>query len=781
MSYQIDPQTKDLVISGWERGIAHSPFQGIGNMRNLNVNYYPGVAYVNYERQACTLSSSIVTSWYAGAHSTNVSNNTGWLFEAQPALGMTNPVQSATSPAGINYILDDTGQIWKQSAKNSSTFNLLGNTNRYGNGAGGLAYWNNYLVVFGDGLIEFCGDGTGDSTITGDYWNYLNHGAIRVNTITAINELYWNATLSIGDTSATLEDVWVGPSGNFNITLGDGSTTFSATFTNGSTTVTWVTGLSSAQNPYFTLNSDYILTLPNSISDDVFVGDEVTFTTTGTLFSPITTGTPYYITNIEEGSTSLAGKKLFSVSATPGGNPISITSAGSPTNTMTDNSTVFPWGNCTDVQFTFSYPITDTTNLTLTSYVAPNGITIKDTWVGPTGFYELVSPWGDIIFVALTTGSNVMQIENPPVQFLPTGTYSLNLINSSVTQYRPYVSKVDGNLYFSNGRYMGTLIAENTNTNFNPGEYVTFSVNYGTFSVVDPNDTIVDMIDLLSTMVVAGQQKIYTWDYVSATTSAPIPINEPIIRLENLLNNVYVFTNQKGNIYISNGSYAQYLMKIPDGIVNTIDPVWTIGDVMVHRSRLYFHAVASDTSGNNLLRGVFSIIVSPSLLGEIARGINMESQGSAGLVPAAGSTSDAVLINNEPSSDGQDSYYCAYSTGASSGVIDYNDTTLWSNGEPAIETDMIPIGTILTKRTLGQVQFKLDRPMATGDSISLYARSSLSDTYTLVGTTTSEVLSDYYPSNLFQGQWLQFKITFSCAATGSSFIPLREVRVQFNG
>ena len=38
-------------------------------------------------------------------------------------------------------------------------FNILGNgTGRVSNGNGGLAYWNNYLVVFGNGYIEFCGD-----------------------------------------------------------------------------------------------------------------------------------------------------------------------------------------------------------------------------------------------------------------------------------------------------------------------------------------------------------------------------------------------------------------------------------------------------------------------------------------------------------------------------------------------------------------------------------------------------------------------------------------------
>ncbi len=705
MSYQIDPETKDLVISGWEKGIAHSPFQGIGNMRNLNVNYYPGVAYVNYERQAATITSGDAI-FYAGTHSTNVSGNTGWVFNTPsytPTMG--NPIQSATSPAGINYILDSYGNIFKQSAKNSSSFSVLGNQGRNGVGAGGLAYWNNYLVVFGDGLIEFCGDGTGDSTITGSYWNYTNYS----NT---------------------------------------GTTITSQTFT--------VTYGTDPNNIYTAIFPTYI---PKYI-----VGDSVTFTTTGTLPAPLVVGTTYYITSINN--------TYLTIAASPGGSNITFTTNGVGTHTINDTATPFPIGNCTDAVITAGIS-------EVTGYTNPIGSSVSNQWQGPNGAFNIILPDTTAVLTTFTTGSNALTPTFKTNITVPSSS-TINILNPNVTYYRPYVSRQDGNLYFSNGQYLGVLSAEPEKIKFNPFIVNTYAISYGIVELLDSSDSIVDMIDLSSTLIIAGQEKIYTWDYVSVSTTAPVPINEPIIRLENLLNNVYVFTNQKGNIYITNGSYAQYLMKIPDGIVNTIDPVWTIGDVMVHRSRLYFHAVASDTSGNNLLRGVFSIIVSPSLLGEIAKGINMESQGSAGLVPAAGSTSDAVLINNEPSSDGQDSYYCAYSTGASSGVIDYNDTILWSNGEPAIETDMIPIGTILTKRTLGQVQFKLDRPMATGDSISLYARASLADTYTLVGTTTSEVLSDYYPSNLFQGQWLQFKITFSCAATGSSFIPLREVRVQTN-
>lgn len=711
MSYRFDQLSSEIVIDGFENGIAPSPYKGIANMRNMNTTYYPGVAYTNYRRQAATVTvpASNIT-WYAGAHSTNVSDNFGWIFTASTS-SMTNPVQHCTSPAGLNYILDDVGQIWKQSAVNSSTFNRLENGNgRFTNGAGGIAYWNNYLVVFGGGVIEFCGDGTGDAAVISSNWNLVNSGE-------SLN-----------------------------------SATFTTNF--------------SAHPTYITLSNASFYNRP------VFqVNDQVQFSSTGSLPTGLTAGTTYYILTLDS-----AGF-IMTVSATMGGSAVSLSSDGSGTLTVTVVDSYLPLGNSTSL----SLLISSSTSGTISSYINPQGVTVTSNWQQASGTYLISVNGGQSTTLALFTYNSPTVSFLSPLQYISSSSpVTIQIVNSSVTSYRPYVSKVDGNLYFMNGRYLGRILSTGTGAKFNPAVPVSYSVSYGATALLDPNDSITDMTDLQSNLIISGQSKVYTWDYVSTQTYAPVPIGEPIKRVLNLLNNVYVFAGQKGNVYISNGSYAQLLTKIPDYIVGVIDPVWTYGGVMTHRSRIFFQAFAQNTSGTNLLQGTFSILVSPSILGEVSQGINMEAQNSAGLIPASGAKTNGILIDNEPSSNGQDSYYSAYSTGASAGSIDYNDTTLWQNFEPTIETDMIPIGTFLKKGTLGQIQFKLDRPMATGDEIRVYARASLSDTYTLVGTTTSTVLGDAYPSNLSQSQWIQLEIQTKAAASGSSFIPIREIRVQYN-
>jgi len=117
--------TQDLVISGFEQGIANSPFTGIGNIKNLNVSYIEGVSYVNYKRKACTITGG--------------------------TLG--KPLYATQSPAGIIYISDDNFQIFKQTAVNGSTFALL--TGNYGSESiAGLQFWSNYLIVFYSSRIE---------------------------------------------------------------------------------------------------------------------------------------------------------------------------------------------------------------------------------------------------------------------------------------------------------------------------------------------------------------------------------------------------------------------------------------------------------------------------------------------------------------------------------------------------------------------------------------------------------------------------------------------------
>ncbi len=700
---------RDLVIDGFEKGIASSPYYGIGNIMNLNTSYYPGVAYVNYRRQACTLGGT--GFFYAGTHSVDEGNNSNWIFSDAPASPtMTNPISKAVSPLSLIYIQDDSGQIWKQSAVNSSTFNILeGGTGRIGDGNAGIAFWNNYLVVFGDGLIEFCGDGSGDAGVISTNWNLL------------AQQINYNKILVTGVTSPS------------SISANIGSLNY------------------------------------------VFVNDPVQFTTTGALPSPLVAGTTYYITTANNSTGEVQ------VSSTVGGVAITITTTGSGTIYMIDTMNISPLGNSTRLDFSGALEVGDT-DATIATYVNPRGETVTAEWAEASGLYNIITDAGDNIPANFVRGSSTVNFLSPIIFVNATTIPYVNLLDTTVTNYKPYVSKVDGSLLFCNGQFIGRIATSTSpNLSFDPSIYLSYSVSYGVTSIPEQfTDQVTGMVDLNSQLVVTGKRDVYAWDYISPSTSSPSPVGELIVDSVNILNNVYILAGQKGNVYISNGYSAQLFTKIPDYISGVLDTVWTYGGLMTHRSKLFFQALAQTTSGTNILAGIFSLIVSPSALGDNANGIVMESQNSYGLTPTSGALATGVLIDNNPSSTGYDSYYSAWSNGASLGGIDYNDTSLWQNYEPTIETDIIPIGNILDKKSPGNIEFKLDRPMTSGDSIRMYWRPSLSDSYTLMGTTTTTQLSDYYPSNISQSQWAQFKVQMKCASSGSSRIPLKEVRLHFN-
>jgi hypothetical protein len=375
--------------------------------------------------------------------------------------------------------------------------------------------------------------------------------------------------------SSSAVGAWTGVSGTYPVMFGGYPTPINVTFTNGSGIATF----SSLPSGTYT-TSFKILTLQFSSYTGLFTfnqNDPVTFTViSGALPTGITAGTTYYLAApVTPGS----GKPII-VSATPNGAFIPLSTTGSGSYTITDAGTQ-------------NVPIKNQSGITITW--ATNGTgstagTLNFPWNYASGIYNLVDSIGDNIQAIFQYNSNSITPLNPTV-FQPTGTYSVNILKPGQS-YRCYNSKVDGNLYFTNGRWIGRIAySNNINAAFNPALPATYSISYAATGCLQEQDIAVDMTDLRGTMVFAGQKDIYPWDYVSAQPSASSPVGEQIVRLTNLLNNIYILAGIKGNIYISNGYSAQIFTKIPDYISGIIDPAILWGDLMVHRSKLFFQAL----------------------------------------------------------------------------------------------------------------------------------------------------------------------------------------------
>lgn len=693
--YEKNPQTgkPEIVIDGWENGIADSPYSGIANLRNLNTRYYGGVAYVNYKRKSSTtlggnggftgstspsqlaltvigtptlvVGDAVTVANSGGALPTGLAASTIYFVQAINAgtgvfqlsatfggsaititgvgsgtntltlIQMTKPKFSCQSPLGLNYVLDSSGRVWKQSGVNATTFFLLNGNPLTGGGGYGIAYWNNYLFVWRDKFIDICGNGTGDGGVVSGNWN--------------------------------------------------------------------------------------------------------------------------------------------------------------PTSTV-----IWPIGNPTTVIMTSSLSAGATT-ATLQSYNDPEG-NAQTAWILPTGLYQMKFNTGQVVNATFTFNSTAVSWD---IALNANATSSISSVfavfptqtNGGTIQHMAMVSGFDGNMYFCNSRGVGCLYVP-TGQNFSPTDSASFGFTWAAIEL-PAFETAIWLTELQNQLLICGMNRLYTVKYPATFLTVHAydsfaPIIETMTKAINVLNNIYIFAGQKGSIYISNGYSISPFKKIPDCVTSLgggsgtggtlIDPIWTVGGIMTHRQRLWFQALGQDVNtGNGVVSGIFSlglVSASSSLSFDTPGSLVMESQSSSGIVA---STETGVLIDNSPYSSGLDSYYSGWSDSTTGYGIDFNDTTLWSNNEPLIETDIIPVGEALHQKTFTNMEFKLDQPLKSSDSITVSARSSLADTYVQVGTTNTSVLSfAYTPLNFQNVQWIQFKITMSCnpTATSSSFIRLREIRIR---
>lgn len=430
-------------------------------------------------------------------------------------------------------------------------------------------------------------------------------------------------------------------------------------------------------------------------------------------------------------------------------------------------------------------------NMTTTPGTGSTSATLSVAWAQPSGTYaiDMGGIGGQIVYANFTNSSTAMSWAPALNASAGSSQFFSRPVNNGAGAgngfHQSLVSINDGNLYFCNGSDVGVLqllpfqTFNNLIINGNNWYFNSAALS------LPPTETLTWLVELRNQLLILAPYKMYPWDRFSPQWLNPIPIQEQMYKAINILNNIYIFAGNKGNIYLSNGSVISPFKKMPDYIAGTIDPVWTWGDIMSFRQRLWFQAyVQNGQTGTGILAGIFSMGLTnagSAISVETPGSLVMEAQNSFGLVSGT-TTAPGLLINNLPTALNYQNYYSAWSNGSSPfGGIDYNDTTLWSSNEPFIETDLINIASIAQPKTFSNMEFKLDQPLQSGDSITVYARQSLSDSYTLIGTTTTNVLSDFYePWPVEQWQWIQFKVTMSCnpTATSSSFNRLKEIRIR---
>lgn len=338
----------------------------------------------------------------------------------------------------------------------------------------------------------------------------------------------------------------------------------------------------------------------------------------------------------------------------------------------------------------------------------------------------------------------------------------------------------DNKVYYCDSNWIGRFYQKDPNTAFNPATPATYV--FDQTAVLPFNDIAQCLSFLGNTLLIGGINNIiYPWDTFSQLSSYPILLAESNIQKMVTVNtNTYALVGNRGRIYYTNGSQATLFKKIPDHISGTVEPYFTWGGLTSNKNQIYFSASVTDNAGVaiNQYGGVWAIDVD-------TKAIRLANKLSYGTYAGYAN----CIIPNFSTSPAGAGLYIGWNSGASTYGIDKTISTPYTGGEATIDSDLIPIGTVLKPTTSGRVEFKLAVPIVSGETVKLQYRKAFSDSFTDISTSTLFNFSGiatkdwngfagvYQNVNFENSQWIQIRAVLTSTATSPSYVRLTQIRL----
>lgn len=274
---------------------------------------------------------------------------------------------------------------------------------------------------------------------------------------------------------------------------------------------------------------------------------------------------------------------------------------------------------------------------------------------------------------------------------------------------------------------------------------------------------------------------LYPWNQVDSIPGDLISLPEANVQFMLTVNNmVYIFAGNKGNIYITSGSSAAAALTVPDYCTGLIEPYFTWGGAMYLRGRVYFSILDQTSSHTGNCGGVWSFIPTQNFFigQDVGTALRLEAQNSYGSYNGYAT----ILIPNQDQTARGPQYWAGWQSSISSPTygIDYSLAT--PSTACVVETDIIPTGTAINKKTFSQIEYKLATPLEAGETVTMKYRLNLSDSFATCGSVkrdTSTSLSGYFNINFQKTQWVQLQATLICnTSSTSSFVRLAQIRLR---
>ena len=404
----------------------------------------------------------------------------------------------------------------------------------------------------------------------------------------------------------------------------------------------------------------------------------------------------------------------------------------------------------------------------------------NDTLTGTTGRGIAMFKGYLIVFRTATQDAlNITQVQSgTDLDGVSGWVYGWNSISTSLETPRPIVVGQDDVLYYDNSERVGS-ISENVGVTFDPSSGASYTENTNALDL--PEGKGITALGELGTELLIGSidNFVYPWDRISPSFRLPIRLPEnytkKIITIKNI---AYIFAGNKGKIYRTTGSSAETWKKIPDHLAGVFEPYFAWLDADSQNDQLYFSFTTSQNDGTAIatLGGVWAI----DLITEALRHAHQLSYGNGGTV--------SMITRNPLADDGTattPSYtpagsglYVGWDNSGSYGV-DEGSSNPYSNYETILETEIIPIGNYTFPVTLSQIEYKLARPLVSGEAVRVSFRKNLTASYEVIYTVTDAGAVSAPSDTTFEdAEWVQFKVELSSTNTTPSHVPLRELRIR---
>lgn len=376
-----------------------------------------------------------------------------------------------------------------------------------------------------------------------------------------------------------------------------------------------------------------------------------------------------------------------------------------------------------------------------------------------------LATWKGYIFAF---GATTIDVNSEANLASPSWTTNWQTITSAT--YHPTIHGQDDKLYFGAGKYVGSL-AEVSGQTFAPGTGGTFTFN-GTALNLPSQYTVTCLAELgrwLAIGTTSGKNTadIFFWDRTSASFNMPIRVRDQGVHAMVAVNNkLYFNAGYRGDLYVTDGTNVEKVASLPTSIIGTSSIKCVPNGMDYHDGKVIYGFIASDGDFDAGYGAVWGYDTRTGAL-------TVEYTASAGLVETTAITYVAS-INKTTVSFGM----------ASAGVTGATYTTAVSDRKATgymgiVESPLYQVGTDFKKATLEDIEFILDRPLATGEGIKLSYRTNLSASYTLIGTwdytTNGAITSARVPSGITDAEHVQIKAELTTGATSTTSPHLKEI------